>query len=77
MSIRRGEIYGLAGVDGNGQKELLESIICKKHVDSGQILINGKEIQTIMSKGERINLPVERNTIYLVKTSEKTFKVIL
>ncbi len=45
MSLRRGEIYGLAGVDGNGQKELLEAIICQKCIESGQILINGKEIQ--------------------------------
>ena len=39
--------------------------------------VNGKHIQTIMSKGERLNLSVDRNTIYLVKTGEKIFKVIL
>lgn len=50
MSLRRGEIYGLAGVDGNGQKELLECIICKKHAESGQILMNGKEIQNTTTR---------------------------
>ena len=45
LEVHRGEIYGLAGVDGNGQKELLECIINKKYAVSGQILINGKEIQ--------------------------------
>ncbi len=39
--------------------------------------LNGKQIQTIMSKGERLYLPAERNTIYLVKTGVKIFKVIL
>ncbi len=45
MSIRRGEIYGLAGVDGNGQKELLECILGKFRAESGKIIIGGKEIQ--------------------------------
>lgn len=45
MSIRKGEIYGLAGIEGNGQKELLEAIISKRYCESGQILINGQEIQ--------------------------------
>lgn len=39
--------------------------------------INGKQIQTIMSKGERLNLSVDRDAVYLVKTGEKIFKVIL
>lgn len=39
--------------------------------------INGKQIQTVMSKGERLNLQVDRDAVYLVKTGEKTFKVIL
>ncbi len=45
VSLRRGEIYGLAGIEGNGQKELLEAILSKKTADSGKIIINGKEIQ--------------------------------
>lgn len=45
MSLRRGEIYGLAGVDGNGQKELLECILGKRYAESGKIIINGKEVQ--------------------------------
>jgi len=39
--------------------------------------VNGKQIQTVMSKGERLNLPVDRDAVYLVKTGVKTFKVIL
>lgn len=50
MSLRRGEIYGLAGVDGNGQKELLECIIGKKFAENGKIVINGKEIQNTSTR---------------------------
>lgn len=39
--------------------------------------LNGKQIQTIMSKGEKLYLPADRNTVYLVKTGDKTFKVIM
>lgn len=45
LKIRRGEILGIAGVDGNGQKELVEAITCLSKVKSGKIKINGREIQ--------------------------------
>ena len=45
MKIRRGEIYGLAGIEGNGQTELLQCILGRRYADSGKILMNGKEIQ--------------------------------
>lgn len=38
--------------------------------------IHGKEIQSFTSKGEKINITVDSNSVYLVKTSKKTFKVI-
>ena len=47
LSVKRGEILGLCGVEGNGQKELAESIMGLRKVDSGEILINGKEIQNL------------------------------
>lgn len=45
LSIRKGEILGIAGIDGNGQKELVEAITNLKPVEKGQVIINGKEIQ--------------------------------
>jgi hypothetical protein len=39
--------------------------------------INGKQIQTLKSEGERIIIPAQRDAVYLVKTAGKTFKVIL
>lgn len=44
LSIRRGEIVGIAGIDGNGQTELIEAITGLRKVKSGQILFNGQDI---------------------------------
>lgn len=43
LSVSEREIVGLAGVDGNGQKELAEALTGLRAVESGQIWINGKE----------------------------------
>ncbi|MDR0404722.1 MAG: ABC transporter ATP-binding protein [Oscillospiraceae bacterium] len=45
LEVRAGEILGVAGVDGNGQKELVDSITGLLKVESGTIEINGKQIQ--------------------------------
>ena len=45
LQIRRGEIFGIAGIDGNGQKELIEAITCLVKSQRGSIKINGTEIQ--------------------------------
>ena len=41
METRRGEIVGIAGVDGNGQRELAEAIMGLRHNASGTISILG------------------------------------
>jgi ABC-type uncharacterized transport system ATPase subunit len=44
FQIRRGEIVGLAGVEGNGQAELVEAIMGQRAAVSGHILLDGTEI---------------------------------
>jgi general nucleoside transport system ATP-binding protein len=44
LSVRKGEIVGIAGVEGNGQTELVEAITGMRGVDSGKILFNEKDI---------------------------------
>jgi simple sugar transport system ATP-binding protein len=44
LEIRAGEIVALAGVQGNGQTELVEAIVGLRQVDSGEILIEGLNI---------------------------------
>jgi simple sugar transport system ATP-binding protein len=44
FDVRAGEILGIAGVDGNGQTELIEVLTGLRKISSGRILLNGKEI---------------------------------
>lgn len=44
LQVRRGEIVGVAGVDGNGQSELIEAITGLRKIESGQVTLKGKDI---------------------------------
>ncbi|GAA2451204.1 ABC transporter ATP-binding protein [Actinomadura vinacea] len=44
LRIRRGEIVGLAGVEGNGQSELIETIMGIRSADAGTITYGGDDI---------------------------------
>ena len=44
LEVRAGEILALAGVQGNGQTELVEAIVGLRAVDSGDISVAGKSI---------------------------------
>ena len=44
LNVKKGEIVGLAGVDGNGQTELVEILTGLRKAESGEVLINGKNV---------------------------------
>lgn len=44
FTIHAGEVMGIAGVEGNGQTELIDALIGTKHADSGQIVFLGEDI---------------------------------
>jgi ABC-type uncharacterized transport system ATPase subunit len=44
LEVRSGEIVGIAGVSGNGQRELAEAIAGLRPVTSGSIQLNGTEV---------------------------------
>lgn len=44
LSVRKGEIVGVAGVEGNGQSELVEALTGIRSVESGTIIFNGEDI---------------------------------
>jgi len=44
FEVRAGEIFGIAGVEGNGQTELIEALTGLRHVEKGKVLLNGKDI---------------------------------
>ncbi|MFD2443583.1 ABC transporter ATP-binding protein [Bacillus sp. CGMCC 1.16607] len=47
LEVRKGEIVGIAGVEGNGQSEIVESITGLRKVESGEIFLNGDQITNI------------------------------
>lgn len=44
FSVAAGEILGVAGVEGNGQTELVEALTGLRKVEEGSILVNGKDM---------------------------------
>ena len=44
LEIRRGEILGIAGVAGNGQDELVESLVGLRRATSGRVWLDGRDV---------------------------------
>jgi simple sugar transport system ATP-binding protein len=44
LDVRAGEIMALAGVQGNGQTELVEALAGMRRVESGTITLNGRDV---------------------------------
>jgi simple sugar transport system ATP-binding protein len=53
LSVREGEVFGIAGVDGNGQSELVEAITGLRSPTGGEIRFDGVEV-TGTSRRQRI-----------------------
>lgn len=54
LELNKGEILGIAGVDGNGQTQLIETLTGLRKANSGEIRVQGKNI-TNLSPGKIIN----------------------
>ncbi|ELZ46764.1 ABC-type ribose transport system, ATP-binding protein [Halorubrum coriense DSM 10284] len=54
FEVRAGEVFGIAGVDGNGQSELVEAVTGLQEVDAGEIRFRGEDV-TSTSRRERID----------------------
>jgi simple sugar transport system ATP-binding protein len=57
FAVRPGEILGVAGVEGNGQRELAEALVGLRKVESGRICIAGEDINRL-SHAEVVDLGV-------------------
>ncbi|QOR35655.1 ABC transporter ATP-binding protein [Clostridium sp. 'deep sea'] len=70
FTVRAGEIVGIAGVDGNGQTELIEALTGLSKVESGSIKLKGNEISkmTIRKRYEQglAHIPEDRHKHGLV-----------
>ncbi|MFB2936667.1 ABC transporter ATP-binding protein [Aerosakkonemataceae cyanobacterium BLCC-F154] len=62
LVVHAGEIVGIAGVSGNGQKELVEVLAGQRAATAGEILVNGenyKATRAEMYKHQIFSLPEE------------------
>jgi simple sugar transport system ATP-binding protein len=44
FEVRQGEIVGIAGVDGNGQSELIDALAGLRKPDAGRVLVGGQDV---------------------------------
>ncbi len=67
FNILAGEVVGIAGVAGNGQKELIEAITGLRKVEQGSILLKGEDTTNYSPKAFRekgtAHIPEERMTM--------------
>jgi simple sugar transport system ATP-binding protein len=81
LTVRAGEIVGIAGVAGNGQSELMEAIAGIRAPTSGRILIGGEDVAGIDPAGMReiglAHIPEDRHRMGLVLPFEARENTIL
>lgn len=65
FSVRKGEILGIAGVEGNGQRELIDVVTGLAKYSYGSIKLLGKEVKDMNIKQLRetgmVHIPEDRN----------------
>jgi simple sugar transport system ATP-binding protein len=81
FQVRRGEIFGLAGIDGNGQSELVEAITGLRSCKSGSIHFLGRDITSLSvrrrTKAGIAYIPQDRQLVGLIVDFELTENFIL
>ena len=84
FEIRAGEIVGIAGVAGNGQSELIETIAGIRRAQSGTVLLDGKPIDVIggadpgdLRDRGLAHVPEDRHYVGLVLPFEENENAIL
>ena len=69
LEIRSGEILGIAGIEGNGQSQLLDCITGQKKPQSMKVVVDGKEVSgnpNAFLRSGLAHIPEDRNSMGLV-----------
>lgn len=82
LTVHAGEIVGVAGVQGNGQTELVEVITGLRHADQGHVRLNGKEMtnaspRQITAEGMSCHIPEDRHTHGMVDSYSVADNMVL
>jgi ABC-type uncharacterized transport system ATPase subunit len=78
LEVHAGEIVGVAGVDGNGQKELAECIVGLRKTTAGEITVDGKRVTNVIADPSFIGfIPEDRQKTGLVMDFSITENLIM
>jgi simple sugar transport system ATP-binding protein len=81
LNVRAGEVLGIAGVDGNGQKELAEVVMGIRRQDEGAIALNGRKLDGLDVEARRRSgiayIPDDRHRDALVMDMGLTENLLL
>ncbi len=81
FSIKEGEVVGIAGVEGNGQRELAESILGIHEIESGEIILGQENINDLNTRDRRESgisfIPEDRQSQGLLMDVSLSENVIL
>ncbi len=81
LDVRAGEIFGIAGVDGNGQKELAEVITGIRRQDEGTIALHDRPLDGLNVEARRragvAYIPDDRHRDALVMDMDLTDNMLL
>jgi len=56
LSVRAGEIVGVAGVSGNGQRELMEALVGQRARESGSVHVAGQPFAATRAENQRLGV---------------------
>jgi simple sugar transport system ATP-binding protein len=82
LEVHAGEIVGIAGVQGNGQTELVEVVTGLRHSESGTMILNGEDVTNanprhITQQGQSSHVPEDRHAHGMVDTYSVADNLIL
>jgi simple sugar transport system ATP-binding protein len=56
LDVRAGEIVGIAGVSGNGQRELMESLVGQREREAGEVVVDGHPFRATRGENHRLKV---------------------
>ncbi len=82
LDVRAGEIVGVAGVQGNGQTELVEVLTGLRSSTSGRVAINGKDMtnvspRRVTEQGQSCHVPEDRHAYGMVDSYTVAHNLVL
>lgn len=81
FEVRAGEVLGVAGIEGNGQSELVEVLTGLRSADAGRVRLGGEDVTLLSARARRerglSHIPEDRNERGLVRPYSAAFNTIL